>query len=136
MTNWYDNIPAPMDVDGEIVSLTTEAMYYGKRACRVLRISYSPSDNGWLVYTDTVTAPVEAFSLHCPDSLEKLEADLSRIVINDDEFSTSACAYANQSGDTCDGCKFYANRDNSVCMDKVFKDIISRIRKLEAKDGK
>ena len=46
MTNWYDNILAPVAADGEIVPLTTETMYYENKMCRVLRISYSPSDNG------------------------------------------------------------------------------------------
>lgn len=135
MTNWYDNISTPMDVNGEIVPLTTEAMYYGKRMCRVLRISYSPTDNVWIVQTDTVTAPVEAFSLHRPDSLKQLEEDLSRVVTNNGEFSTSSCAYANQRGDTCDGCKLH-NNSGRVCMDRVFEDIISRIHKLAAKEEK
>lgn len=135
MTNWYDNISTPMDVNGEIVPLTTEAMYYGKRMCRVLRISYSPTGNVWIVQTDTVTAPVEAFSLHRPDSLKQLEEDLSRVITNNGEFSTSSCAYVNQRGNTCDGCKFYNDNDKVVCLRKTFEDVVSRIRKLEAKEG-
>lgn len=135
MTNWYDNILAPVAADGEIVPLTTETMYYENKMCRVLRISYSPSDNGWLVYTDTVIAPVGAFNLYRPDSLKKLEEDLSRVVTNNGEFSTSSCAYVNQRGNTCDGCKFYNDNDEVVCLRKTFEDVVSRIRKLEAKEG-
>lgn len=135
MANWYDNISAPMDADGEVVPLTTEAMYYGDRMCRVLRIFYAPSDNRWLVHADTVIAPIEAFSLHLPDSFKKLEEDLSRVVTNNGEFSTSSCAYANQRGDTCNGCKFDNDSSKVACMHKMFEDIVSRIHKLAAKDS-
>lgn len=137
MASWHDNVLAPVAADGEVVPLTTETMYYGDRMCRVLRISYSPSDNGWLVYTDIVTAPIEAFNLHRPDSFKKLEEDLSRVVTNNGEFSTSSCAYMNQRGrDTCDGCKFDNDSSEADCLHKTFEDIVSRIHKLAAKDVK
>lgn len=136
MTNWYDNILAPVAADGEIVPLTTETMYYENKMCRVLRISYSPSDNGWLVYTDIVTAPIEAFNLRRPDSFKKLEEDLNRVVTNNGEFTTSSCAYANRRiRDACDGCKLYNDSSEVICMHKMFEDIVSRIHKLAAKDG-
>ena len=94
--SWAVGVPALVDADGEVVPLTTETMYYGDRMCRVLRISYSPSYNGWLVYTDIVTAPIEAFNLHRPDSFKKLEEDLNRVVTNNREFSKSSCAYSNR----------------------------------------
>lgn len=134
MASWYDNVLVPVDADGKVVPLTTEVMYYGNKMCRVLRISYSPSDNGWLVYTDTVSAPIGEFNLHCPDSFKKLKEDLSRVLTNNGEFNTSSCAYANQRGNTCNGCKLF-NKSDRICMDRAFEDIFSRIRKLEAKDG-
>lgn len=134
MANWHDNVLAPMTADGEVVPLTTETMYYGDRMCRVLRISYSPSDNGWLVYTDIVTAPIEVFNLHRHDSFKKLEEDLSRVVTNNGEFSTSSCACVNQHGDTCHGCKFDNDSSKVVCLHKTFEDIVSRIHKLAAKN--
>ena len=134
--SWAVGVPALVDADGEVVPLTTETMYYGARMCRVLRISYSPSYNGWLVYTDIVTAPIEAFNLHRPDSFKKLEEDLNRVVTNNGEFSTSSCAYANRRiRDACDGCKLYNDSSEVICTHKMFEDIVSRIHKLAAKDG-
>ena len=134
--SWAVGVPALVDADGEVVPLTTEMMYYKNKMYRVLRISYSPSDNEWLVYTDTVTAPVGAFNLHRSESFKELEEDLNRVITNNGEFSTSSCAYANRRiRDACDGCKLYNDSSEVICTHKMFEDIVSRIHKLAAKDG-
>ena len=66
-----------------------------------------------------------------PDSFEKLEEDLSRVIECDDKFMPWACAYLNQSGDTCEGCKFFSSKCGK---NEMLKDVVSRIHKLAAKE--
>lgn len=68
-----------------------------------------------------------------PDSFEKLEKDLARVIEYNGKFMTWTCAYQNQSGDTCESCKFF----NSKCgKNEMLKDVVSRIHKLAAKKGR
>lgn len=68
-----------------------------------------------------------------PDSFEKLEEDLIRVIEDDDRFGTWSCAYVNQSGDTCEGCKFFSSECGKT---EMLADIVSRIHKLAAKEDK
>ena len=78
---------------------------------------------------DCIVYDVSDLYLTPPDSWEKLEEDLDRASKKDDAFYTPACAYINQSANTCHDCKLRGRRINS-CMSEMFKDVISRIRKL------
>lgn len=145
MANWFDNIPVPMDADGEVVPLTTKVVYDKDGAELTVSSFDFKSDgynNGWTVFCalgpNLMAQPYgsQELHLHRPDSFKKLEEDLNRVVTNNGEFSTSSCAYANQRRrDVCDGCKLYNDSSEVICMHKMFEDIVSRIHKLAAKDG-
>lgn len=126
--SWAEGVPAPKDANGDVVPLTTEAMCYGGKMRRVLRISYSRKDNVWAVQTASVTAPVESFSLHRPDSWEKLEEDLDRSA---DALDYEACTYFGKSAFDCSSC--IADK-SETCERVVMCDIADRIRKLRGKD--
>lgn len=68
-----------------------------------------------------------------PDSWEKLEEDLDRVVENKDAFYSTACAYMNQGGATCNDCRLHGH-NTSNCTYEMFKDVVSRIRKLRGDD--
>ena len=59
-----------------------------------------------------------------PDSWEKLEEDLGRCISGD-----SACRYFAAS-ENCEDCRIDKNNEQGGCVELVFKDIVSRIRKL------
>ena len=88
--------------------------------CWEMRLVGAPED---LVYE------TNSFYITPPDSWEKLEEDLGRVVENKDAFYSTACAYMNQFGATCNDCRLHGHNTSS-CTEEMFKDIASRIRKL------
>lgn len=68
MTSWYDNIPAPVDANGDVVPLTTLQMYdddgnCGKVGCFNSFI-YDQATHAWLVNIDLMSRAVEITSLY------------------------------------------------------------------------
>ena len=92
------------------------------------------NNNKWYVKdVDQATYAAESVWYEYPDSFEKLEEDLTRVIECDDRFMTWTCAYLNQSGDTCESCKFF----NSKCgKNEMLKDVVYRIHKLSEKEGR
>lgn len=134
-----DNIELPKDADGREIPLDT-ALLYGKvsgEEYEVVCFNFRPIMRQWMVELkrrdDLGIYATESFTLSQPDSWEKLEEDLDRVVENKDAFYSTACAYMNQGGATCNDCRFHSHNTRS-CTDEMFKDVVSRIRKLRGED--
>lgn len=129
-------VELPKDAEGREIPLYTEVLYDkdGKRR-EVDWYTFYPDKDMW----DVVLADSSAhfsphnLSLTQPDSWEKLEEDLDRVVENKDSFYSTACAYMNQGGATCNDCRLRSHNTRS-CTDEMFKDVVSRIRKLRGDD--
>lgn len=133
------NIELPKDAEGREIPLDT-ALLYGKvsgEEYEVVCFNFRPSVRRWRVKLkrrdDLGIYATDAFTLSQPDSWEKLEEDLDRVVENKDSFYSTACAYMNQGGATCNDCRLHSHNTRS-CTDEMFKDVVSRIRKLRGDD--
>lgn len=132
-------VELPKDADGREIPLDT-ALLYGEVSgdeYEVVCFNFSPSMRRWRVKLkrrdDVGIYATDAFTLSQPDSWEKLEEDLDRVVENKDSFYSTACAYMNQGGATCNDCMLHGHNTSS-CTDEMFKDVVSRIRKLRGED--
>lgn len=112
--------------------LDTEVLYdkEGKRR-EVEWYKFYPDKDRWAaVFVDSY----ESFSPHNlsitpPDSWEKLEEDLSKIVNHPKKV---VCAYFGRERKDCDGCKL--EDCECSCSHACLEDIITRIRKLRGED--
>lgn len=93
----------------------------------------------WKVFSSDIKSeddgmiPTERLYLTQPDSWEKLEEDLGRVIERNDIFDPMACAYVSQNKNAaCNGCKFY--NDRGRCLDQMVVDITSRIHNLRNED--
>lgn len=132
-------VELPKDAEGREIPLDT-ALLYGEVSgdeYEVVCFNFSPSMRQWRVELnrrdDLGIYATESFTLRPPDSWDKLEDDLDRVVENKDAFYSTACAYMNQGGATCNGCMLHSHNTRS-CTDEMFKDVVSRIRKLRGAD--
>lgn len=137
-------ITLPKDADGREIPRNTEVMYdiNGKKV-HITSFTYKCDVHGlwsqWKVFSPDITGekdgmlPADSLYLTPPDSWEKLEEDLDRVVENKDAFYSTACAYMNQGGATCNDCMLHSHNTRS-CTDEMFKDVVSRIRKLRGED--
>ena len=74
MANWFDNVPAPVDSDGEIVPLLTKKLYAGNG--EALDVKLIGFDGRWVVTFDRKDLfNLDWFYLSKPDSWESLEED-------------------------------------------------------------
>ena len=133
------SIDLPKDAEGREIPLDTKTLYTADGTqCDVSHFTYYPkckiTEQSWhIVFTSGSIKRASRMYLTPPDSWEKLEDDLDRVAENKDAFYTKACAYMNQGGDTCNDCRLYGHNTSS-CTDKMFKDVVSRIRKLRGED--
>lgn len=132
-------VDLPKDAEGREIPLDT-ALLYGEvsgEEYEVVCFNFRPSMRQWRVELkrrdDLGIYATESFTLSQPDSWEKLEEDLDRVVENKSAFYTTACAYMNQGGNTCNDCRLHSHNTRS-CTDEMFKDVVSRIRKLRGDD--
>ena len=129
------NVELPKDADGREIPLDTKRLYdAGGVPVSIRAFRYNPNERLWRVERlDGVgNTRTTALRFTPTESWEKLEEDLDRVVENKDAFYSTACAYMNQGGATCDDCRFRHN--TSSCTDEMFKDVVSRIRKLRGED--
>lgn len=129
-------IELPKDAEGREIPLDTKRLYDADGVPVSIRaFRYNPNECFWRVERlDGLGTPkTTALRFTPPDSWKKLEEDLDRVVENKDAFYTTACAYMNQGGDTCNDCRLYGH-NTSNCTYEMFKDVVSRISKLSGED--
>lgn len=132
-------VELPKDAEGREIPLDT-ALLYGEVSgdeYEVVCFNFSPSMRQWRVKLkrrdDFGIYTTDVFTLSQPDSWEKLEEDLDRVAENKDSFYSTACAYMNKGVATCNDCRLHGHNTSS-CTDEMFKDVVSRIRKLRGDD--
>ena len=121
-------IELPKDAEGREIPLDTETLYdmEGKRR-EVDWYTFYPDKDIW----DVVLADSSAhfsphnLSLTQPDSWEKLEEDLSKIVNHPKKV---VCAYFGRERKDCYGCKL--ENCECSCSHACLEDIITRIHEL------
>jgi hypothetical protein len=125
-------VELPKDAEGREIPLDTDALYdkEGKRR-EVDWYTFYPDKDRWdVVFEDScVHFSPHNLSLTEPDSWEKLEEDLSKIVNHPKKV---VCAYFGRERKDCYGCKL-ENCEGS-CSHACLEDIITRIRKLRGED--
>lgn len=131
------SVELPRDADGREIPLDTEVLYdKNGQEIVVSRWQYYPKvgPGCWNLKSDrNKFYRQDEVYLTPPDSWEKLEDDLYRVVETKSAFYTTACAYMNKGVATCNDCRLHGNNTSS-CTDEMFKDVVSRIRKLRGKD--
>lgn len=125
------NIELPKDAEGREIPLDVDALYdkNGNRV-EVFRWNYVRGrNNNWTFnrLLEVVTVPLypHDYFLTPPDSLEKLEDDLSKIVNHPEKV---VCAYFDRERKDCDGCKL--EDCEGSCSHACLEDIITRIHEL------
>lgn len=124
-------IELPRDAKGREIPLDVDALYdkNGSRV-EVFRWNYVRGrNNNWTFnrLLEFVTVPLcpQDYFLTPPDSLEKLEDDLSKIVNHPEKV---VCAYFDRERKDCDGCKL--EDCEGSCSHACLEDIITRIHEL------
>lgn len=138
------SIELPKDAEGREIPLDTVALFNRDgNVYSIVRWTFTTDfdlsdgwSNKWRAITDRGFALDPALvylTTPEPDTWEKLEDDLNRVVENNDAFYAASCAYMNQSGAVCNGCRLHG-RHTRNCTEEMFKDVVSRIRKLRGED--
>ncbi len=120
----------PDDADGNVIPSNVKVMYEKDgNVIRVDDMTYFIVSKKWRVHSGSSLFNPSKLYLNKPDSLKQLAKDLDRVVNFKPNcgFSIPACAYANHSGQFCDGCKFHGS---SVCSMSAFKDVAVRVHRL------
>lgn len=129
-------IELPKDAEGREIPLDTKVLYNEDGKCfKVNRFTYSvvqtmPGLKWGVVFMDCLYDYCSSFYLappEPPDSWEKLEEDLDKIVEAND-----SCMYYSATG-ICAKCTRPDN-DGGGCTTVIFNDIKKRIRKLRGED--
>lgn len=124
----------PKDAECREIPLDTECLYtYKGEKQDVLSFIYNRKEEKWEIETDLRIVNSICLYITPPDSWEMLEDDLYRVVETNSAFYTTACAYMNKGVATCNDCRLHGHNTSS-CTDEMFKDVVSRIRKLSGKD--
>ena len=131
-------VELPKDAEGREIPLDVDVLYNANgESVKPYSFTFRRYDGFcWemrLVGVSNLVYDTKSFYLTPPDSWEKLEEDLGRVVENKDAFYSTACAYMNQGGATCNDCRLHSHNTRS-CTDEMFKDVVSRIRKLRGDD--
>ena len=125
MTNWYDNVPAPVDANGREVPLDTRELVYKGETRDVFRIAYSGAIVRWVA--DLSNTDEHPFLTHCtlPDSWEQLEKDAM----------SGLCEYFGMGdAEDCKGCNAYDDRLSTYCSSVMARDIVRRAKALAGVD--
>lgn len=126
--SWATDVPAPTDADGRLVPLSVTSLF--SNAGKMVTVEEITFDGCWWYAKclETTRLRLSRFHLYKPDSWERLLEDLERSTESGDEFDSIACAYVNNSGNTCGDCKLRGSCGR--CTKGMLEDIASRIRKL------
>lgn len=125
-------VELPKDAEGREIPLDADALY-GKNGERlsIYAWEYMPKlkHSKWMVRflfdESGVKYYPDEYFLTPPDSLEKLEDDLGKILNHPEKV---VCAYFNRERKECDGCKL-ENYEGS-CSHACLEDIMTRIHEL------
>lgn len=121
MTDWYNNVPAPMDADGKIVPLGVKKLYASDG--EALDVELIGFDGRWVVKFDRRGLfNLDWFHLSEPDSWERLEKDIQRAAGGD------VCGYYNKAGKSCGDCP--AHRTQDSCLLAELRDVMRRAKAL------
>ena len=131
-------VELPKDAEGREIPLDVDVLYNANgESVKPYSFTFRRYDGFcWemrLVGVSNLVYETKSFYLTPPNSWEKLLEDLDRVVENKDAFYSTACAYMNQGGATCNDCRLYGH-NTSNCTHEMFKDVVSRIRKLRGED--
>lgn len=126
------NIELPKDAEGREIPLDVDALYdkNGERFA-IYAWEYMPKlkHSKWRVRflfdESGVKYYPDEYFLTPPDSLEKLEEDLRKILNHPQKI---VCAYFNRERKDCDGCKL--DNCEGSCSHACLEDIITRIHEL------
>ena len=138
--SWADGVPAPVDVDGNVVPLNTKVMYTDSGQKIELSEFYLlhsvPRDGSVWRAIRHIDNNIEDWKLGClhlrrPDSWELLEEDVERY-----ETQECICAYYNGDSRDCDKCKSPAQSNGGDCLYTIARDVLRRARKLAERDAK
>ncbi|WP_329738138.1 hypothetical protein [Collinsella sp. CM84Y_54] len=131
------SVELPKDAEGREIPLDTTVLYdKDGNEIEVSRYQYYPKVGPGYWNLRSVRNKyyrTDEVYVNPPDSWEKLEDDLNRVVENNDAFYAASCAYMNQSGAVCNDCRLHG-RHTRNCTEEMFKDVVSRIRKLKGED--
>lgn len=126
MTNWYDNVTAPTDANGELVPLDTRELVYKGETRDVLRIAYSVAIGRWVAELAYIDEHPSLTNCTLPDSWERLERDV--MDTRDVKWSLVSCRYyRHDTEDSCVGCPA---RSDDNCENSVLVDIVRRAKAL------
>lgn len=122
MTNWYDNIPTPVDKNGSVVPLDTrELVFMGERR-EVFCYEYIPDNKRWFVQFVDSRVPSEVYKCSLPDSWERLEQDAVK----------DPCEYFGMDRTSnCNECPAKSSEtDTDVCYRTMTRDLVRRAKAL------
>lgn len=126
MTDWYSDVPAPMDADGEIVPLVVKRLYAGDG--EALDVELIGFDGRWVVKFDRKGLfNLDWFHLSEPDNWDRLEQDAAK----------KPCDYFGvDCTNGCDGCPAESYMTNlHKCYKAMARDIIRRAKDIADSDA-
>ena len=121
MTNWYDNVPAPLDSNGIVVPLDTKELVYRGETREVCGFSYSTRHGCWgVVFENVGSISLDACTM--TDGWEKLEQGAAK----------TPCDYFGvDCPNGCDGCPAESDAtDPHICYAAMARDLIRRAKAL------
>lgn len=118
MTNWYDNIPTPVDFNGHEVPLDTRELVFDDRTYEVGGLQYRDVNRSWVADLVGVASKVNLDYCTLPDSWERLEKDAAK----------DPCAYFGYGDDSiynkCQSCPAYGDD----CGPAMAQDVVRRAK--------
>lgn len=126
MTDWYNDVPAPMDADGEIVPLGVKELYTSDGD--VLNVELIGFNGRWVVKFNTKGIfNLDWFHLSETDSWKRLEQDAAK----------TPCDYFGvDRPNGCDGCPADSDvTDPHICYKAMACDLIRRSKALAESDA-
>lgn len=121
MTNWYDNIPAPVDASGREVPLDTKELVCKGETRSVVCYLYGSITQKWYVEFADGGEQRHLNACTLPDSWERLE----------DDARNGLCEYFGMGdAEDCKGCHAYGNRLSLGCNSVMARDLVRRAKAL------
>lgn len=122
MASWCDDVPSPVDTDGEVVPLLVKKLYADN--CEALDVELIGFNGLWVVKFKNRNGifHLDWFHLSKPDSWERLEEDARK----------TTCGYFGRSG-LCVDCPAIAI--SKACNVAKSKDIVRRAKELAGVSG-